>query len=58
MSILPSSNAFLFLTRFATLLLMSSYHKLYINIQLEGVDSAGAVWQSRFAQNGMIRVIW
>ena len=39
----------------------SLYHKLSINIQLEGVDSAGAAWQSysiRMDWNGMmIRVL-
>ena len=42
MSILPPSNAFLVLTRFATFLLQV----LTIIIQLDRVDNAGAAWLS------------
>ena len=44
MSILPPSNAFLELMRFATFLLLVCITIKYI--QLVGVDSAGAAWQS------------
>ncbi len=39
----------------------SSYHKLRLNIQLEGVDSDGSSWWSRSIRtdcNGMIRAVW
>ena len=43
--ILPPSNAFLVLMRFATFLIRVRITS-YINTQLEGVDSsAGAAWQ-------------
>jgi len=46
MSILLPSNAFLVLTRFATFLLRAFITSYLKNTQLEGVDSAGAAWQS------------
>ena len=59
MSILPSSNAFLVLTRFATFLIRVSEAKY---IHLEGVDSTEAAWRLysiRMDWNGMmIRVVW
>ena len=45
MSILPPSNAFLVLTRFATFLLRVRIRS-YMNTQLERVNSAGAAWRS------------
>ena len=52
MSILPTSNAFLVLTHFATFLLRVSITS-YMNTQLERVNSAGAAWRSR-----LLRMEW
>ena len=45
MSVLPPSNAFLVLTRFATFLLRVRIRS-YMNTPLERVNSAGAAWRS------------
>ena len=53
MSILPPSNAFLVLSRFATFLLRVRIRSYMTNTQLERVNSSGAAWRSR-----LLRMEW
>ena len=59
MSILPATKQrFPCTNALCCLSTTSLYHKLSINIQLEGVDSDGAAWRSRSLRMRVISVVW